>query len=186
MNATECNALLHSKPLWTRYTRVLDCPSNNITAKNPFVLSEALVNVDLWCWKPIEEHKSMLDPRIVSTAMLGAKRENQPSQCGHNSKQPENTAQASNVLLTSNISSAVCIHLLKCTCMGFCRDLFAWFISVLEKNSTVILLRKTILINDDNNSLKMKSAVKPLTRQYNRCDWASEGNQSKFICSQVL
>lgn len=31
--------------------------------------------------------------------------------------------------------------------------------------------------------LKIESAVKPLTRQHNRCDWALDGSQSKFSLS---
>lgn len=46
-------------------------------SQRSFVLSEALVNVDLWCWKPIEQYKSMLDQQIISTAAFGAKREEQ-------------------------------------------------------------------------------------------------------------
>lgn len=60
LNATECNALLHSKPLWTQYTHVLDCPSNIITAKNPVVLSEALVMLTFDAGSPLKNTNQCL------------------------------------------------------------------------------------------------------------------------------
>lgn len=97
---------------------------------------------------------------------LEPREKNQPSQCGHNSKQRRRQMFCSLQIL-AQLPVFICANAHAWDCA---RGLFAWFISVLEKNSTIILLIKTMLRNDYNNSLKMNSAVKPLTRQHNRCD----------------
>ncbi len=145
------------------------------------MISEALVNVDLWCWKPIEKYKSMLDLQIVSTTALGAKGEEPAHSVAitANSQRKQRRRQMfCSLQILAQLPVFICANARPWDCA---RGLFAWFISVLEKNSTIILLIKTMVINDKNNSLKLNSAVKPLTRQHNRCDWASNGSQSKVV-----
>lgn len=94
---------------------------------------------------PLKNTNQCLTYGSFQPQRLEPREKNQPSQCGHNSKQPEKTAQASNVLqILAQLPVFICANARAWDCA---RGLFAWFISVLEKNSTIILLIKTMLIH---------------------------------------
>lgn len=119
---------------------------------------------------PWKNTNQCLNNRSFQPQLLESREKNKPSQRVHNSKQPEKTQRRRQTFCSLQILAQLFAF--------FCTNAHAWdsveiclhgLSLLLRKHSTIILLMKTMLIND-YNSLKIKSAFKPLTRQHNRCD----------------